>query len=279
MKNNIYTITLALCFIALGWQKADAQLNCGTDDMMQKLFAEDPSLQQHHEQLLANAYQEAQNYRAQNPGVQTQPNFIIPIVFHIIHQYGTENITDAQVQDAVDILNQDYRALNPDLSTVTDSFQALTADASIEFRLATKDPNGNCTNGIDRIYSHETNLADDEAKLNQWPREKYLNVWVVKTIGSTGVAGYAYYPSAVTGIMYTRDGIIILSTYIGSIGTGSPGTSRALTHEIGHYLSLQHLWGSNNQPNVACGDDGIADTPVTQGWNTCPGPGTVPFPE
>jgi PKD repeat protein len=84
-----------------------------------------------------------------------------------------------------------------------------------------------------------------------------------------GVAGYAFYPSAVQGIFAPYDGVMILSDYIGSIGTSSPGTSRALTHEIGHYLNLPHTWGSTNNPGVACGDDGIFDTPATKGWLSC----------
>ncbi|MDQ3047750.1 MAG: M43 family zinc metalloprotease, partial [Bacteroidota bacterium] len=132
------------------------------------------------------------------------------------------------------------------------------------------DPNGNCTNGIDRIYSHLTSNADDNAKLNQWPREKYLNVWLVKSIGETpGVAGYAYYPSAVNGFLYPFDGIIILHDYIGSIGTATPFNSRALTHEIGHWLNLSHTWGNTNDPEVGCGDDAVSDTPITKGHLSC----------
>ncbi|MEW6468357.1 MAG: M43 family zinc metalloprotease [Bacteroidota bacterium] len=272
MKQKIYTF-LACGLLVLGTQKANAQLNCGTDEMMHKLFEQYPGLQQEHEQLLANSRQNALLFKQQNPDVQSAPTYIIPIVFHIIHQYGVEYISDAQILDAVSILNEDFRKLNADTSTIQMGFDSIAADSKIEFRLPTKDPEGNCTNGIDRIYSHETNQANDEAKLNQWDRAKYLNVWVVKTIGDANVAGYAYYPSAVTGILYTRDGIIILHDYIGSIGTGAPNTSRALTHEIGHYLSLSHTWGSNNSPNVACGDDGIADTPPTKGYVTCPAPG------
>ena len=195
--------------------------------------------------------------------------YIIPIVFHVIHTNGTENITDAQILDQVAILNRDYRKLNADTSLIVAGFDTLAADIKIEFRLATIDPNGNCTNGIDRIYSHKTNNASDASKLNQWPREKYLNVWTVKTIGSAGVAGYAYYPSAVDGPGYPVDGIIILHDYIGSIGTSNASHSRALTHEIGHWMNLQHPWGNNNDPGVACGDDLVDDTPTTKGHTSC----------
>ena len=197
-----------------------------------------------------------------------QAPYIIPVVFHIVHQYGSENISDAQIVDAVRILNEDFRKLNEDTVDIVAQFKQIATDANIEFRLAKKDPNGNCTNGIDRIPSLETNIGDDGSKLNPWDRSKYLNIWVVKTI-SSGAAGFAYYPSSVTASP-AIDGIVILSTYVGSVGTGSYFTSRALTHEVGHYLNLAHVWGSTNQPGVACGDDGVADTPETKGWTSCP---------
>ncbi len=162
------------------------------------------------------------------------------------------------------ILNEDFRKLNADNANTVSAFQGISADTEIEFRLAKKDPNGNCTNGIDRIYSAETNIGDNGSKINTWPRSKYLNVWVVKTI-SSGAAGYfsGWFNAA-------EDGIMILNSYIGSIGTGNLQKSHALTHEIGHYLNLSHVWGDTNSPGVDCsGDDNVSDTPPTEGWSTC----------
>ncbi|CAG5080567.1 M43 family zinc metalloprotease [Parvicella tangerina] len=196
--------------------------------------------------------------------------FVIPVVFHILHEYGPENISDAQILDQMEILNRDYQKLNLDTASVVPAFNTLIGNPRLSFRLATIDPNGNCTNGIDRIYTQETNIGDDGAKMHNWPRSKYLNVWVVKNM-ENGVAGYAYYPSAtISGFGAYIDGVIIRHNYIGSIGTSSVNNSRALTHEIGHYLSLPHVWGDNNDPGQACGDDGFQDTPATKGWNYCP---------
>ena len=245
---------------------AQAEHHCGTTEATKRLYTVYPELIQAETDYNNVLTQQIQN-KKQQKSVETV--YIIPIVFHVIHQNGAENISDAQIQDQVNILNRDYRKLNADTSAIVAGFDTLAADIKIEFRLARIDPDGNCTNGIDRIYSHKTNNADDDSKLNQWPRNKYLNVWTVKTIGSAGVAGYAYYPSAVDGFMYPYDGIIILSQYIGSIGTGSAYTSRALTHEIGHWLNLEHTWGSTNSPEVGCGDDGVNDTPMTKGHLSC----------
>lgn len=255
----------------------DGYLHCGTDDQMRKVFAEHPELKAQFdaEQAKAEAqdafdfahgYYNTTNTRSNANSAQTAPAYIIPVVFHIIHDYGSENITDAQVLDEMRILNNDYRKLNADTTAIRPAFVSVATDAQIEFRLANIDPSGNCTNGIDRVYSVETYIGDDGSKLNYWPRNKYLNVWVVKDI-SSGAAGYAYLPSGAPSA--SVDGILILSTYIGSIGTGSVGTSRALTHEIGHFLNLQHVWGNTNNPGVACGNDGVTDTPVTKGWTSC----------
>lgn len=108
------------------------------------------------------------------------------------------------------------------------------------------DPQGNCTNGIDSVKTPETLRGDDRAKMNPWPRDKYLNVWIAERMRD-GVAGYAYYPGTFEGpVQRLADGIIILNDYIGAIGTSNPFRSTTLSHEVGHYLNLPHVWGNNN---------------------------------
>lgn len=273
MKKNI-TIGLAtffFCFISQFIYSQDDYLHCGSTEAMNKIFIANPELKKAFlEREAVSALQDQQAFAtgySNNVGKQLLPIYTIPVVFHIIHQGGNENISDAQVFDAMRILNEDFRMLNSTAANTVSAFQADAADCEIEFRLAQKDPNGICTNGIDRILSTETTVGDDGSKLNPWPRSKYLNIWVVKAM-SSGAAGYAYLPGS--AFPTTVDGIIILSTYIGSIGTGTPTRSHALTHEIGHFLNLLHPWGNTNDPGVDCsGSDNVTDTPPTEGWTSC----------
>ncbi|MBN8697240.1 MAG: T9SS type A sorting domain-containing protein [Bacteroidetes bacterium] len=245
---------------------AQESYKCGTSQAHQRVYAQYPELLQaeiDNNVLLSQIIQSNKQMKA------AEQVYTIPVVFHVLHINGSENISDAQIQDQINILNRDYRKLNADTAAVVPAFQGIIADCKIQFALAKIDPNGNCTNGIDRIYSHKTENANDDSKLNPWPRDKYLNVWVIKTMESVGTAGYAYYPSATSTYLAPKDGIIIIHQYIGSIGTANVTNSRALTHEVGHWLNLSHTWGNTNDPTVACGDDGVNDTPETKGHNSC----------
>jgi PKD repeat protein len=272
MKTKHYKYIL-LGALALAFQSktiiAQNSNFCGTTQVDKQLKAKYPQLIEKEAQYNA-LIDEQIRLKKQLKSSVTESVYTIPVVFHIIHINGSENISDAQIQNQVDILNRDFGKENADTSEIVDNtpFDTLAVDTKIQFRLARIDPNGNCTNGIDRIYSHLSESASDASKLNPWPRNKYLNVWVVKSIGDVGVAGYAYYPSGAE-MNPSADGVLILHDYIGNIGTGSENNSRALTHEVGHYLNLQHPWGNNNDPGVECGDDAVEDTPETKGHTTC----------
>lgn len=269
MKKRRHLLAGAITILSFGAFSpllAQDGLKCGTQIQLNKLYAEDPQLELDQIKLM----EQFRDYKVEDG--QKRSVIVIPIVFHILHEYGSENITDEQVYDQVRILNEDFRMKNADISQVVPAFQNIKTDSEIEFRLATIDPMGNCTNGIEHIYTNMANYGDDVTKVNQWQRNKYLNVWVVNKFAPShdpGLLGYAYYPSATTGNGYARDGIVVLSFTIGQTGTGNPGNSRTLTHEIGHYFGLAHVWGNTNQPGVACGEDGVIDTPITKGHFPC----------
>ena len=190
--------------------------------------------------------------------------YVIPVVFHIIHDNGPENISNEQVFDAMEVLNRDFRLMNADTGQIVAGFVDIAADVDIEFRLAKRDPQGNCHSGINRIASLLTYEGTNEMKqLINWPRASYMNVYVCSE--AAGAAGYTNYPSEWGA---NTDGIVLKHEYVGSIGTSNPYRSRTLTHECGHWLNLPHTWGSSNNPNEPDNcevDDGVEDTPLCLG--------------
>lgn len=206
--------------------------------------------------------------------------YTIPVVFHILHNNGPENVSKDQIMSALNILNRDYAMLNPDTATVQAPFQSLRSKVDVKFVLATKAPNGACFTGITRTQNAITNdgsngsaqinaiVAGNDVYNGQWPGNKYLNIYVCEDIG--GAAGYTMLPAGWSANSM-QNGIFILHNFFGNIGTSSEYSSRALTHEVGHWLNLDHVWGGNNNPGSAgCGGtDNVQDTPATQGSTTC----------
>lgn len=259
--NLRFALLSAVVFSSMATEAQD--LTCGAADVNNIQLA-DPHRAAISEQLERETADFVEEYGVGRRGVVR----VIPIVFHIIHNYGPENISKEQVLDAVRIINEDFRGLNADLSMIIPEFAGITADAEVEFRLAKKDPSGNCTDGITRTVSTLTSSAGENVKqLISWNTSRYLNVWVVANIAS-GAGGYAYYPGNAPS--QSQEGIVVRHAQLGSIGTsgGSNFSARTLTHEIGHYLNLRHVWGNSNEnadPGNCSDDDNVADTPNTIG--------------
>ena len=242
--------------------------NCSQHTVTNQLFDENPAIREEYNKNEAALRKKAKALY-ENRHNKDEKIYRIPVVFHVIHKGGAENITEEQVKSAIQVLNEDYSKTNSAAANVVAAFKDRVADCKIEFRLATIDPNGNCTNGIDRFYDERTAGAGDNVKAGrQWPRDKYLNIYTCLTIGS-GAAGYAYYPGTIGA---DRDGILICHDYVGRVGTSQAYRSSALSHEVAHYLALAHTWGSTNDPELPsnCGsDDGVDDTPNCIGSSSC----------
>jgi PKD repeat protein len=235
---------------------------CGTNEFMNDMLRNNPELLKARDQFYDDVSREI---TATDKQYKKGTVRVIPVVFHIIHAYGDENISKDQVLDQVRILNEDFRRLNKDTVNTRSIFKARAADTEIEFKLARKDPNGNCTDGITRTYSTLTDGGDEDVKnLIKWDYRKYLNIWVIKRIGRSPdsggtILGYAYLPYTTNAAV---DGIVMISSRIGSIGTSSPGNAgRTLTHEVGHWLGLIHPFDNGCGSNCSSTGDRICDTP------------------
>ncbi|MGC4055902.1 MAG: zinc metalloprotease [Paludibaculum sp.] len=188
----------------------------------------------------------------------------IPVVVHVVASTADGNISDAQVKSQIDVLNQDYRATNPDISKVPSVWSNLTGDTRIQFALASSDPSGAPTSGITRTTARVASFGtNDDVKsaasggADAWPSEKYLNIWVCQLGG--GLLGYAQFP----GGPAETDGVVILHSAFGTLGTVEApfNLGRTTTHEVGHWLNLIHIWGDR----LDCsGTDDVADTPPAQ---------------
>jgi Pregnancy-associated plasma protein-A len=192
----------------------------------------------------------------------------IPIVVHVVYRTQAENISDGQISSQLDVLNRDYRRLNPDWTNTPDVWRGLASDAGIHFELAKRDPSGQATDGITRTKTTKTEFNIDNAVkarrtggADPWPSDKYLNLWVCSLGG--GLLGYAQFP----GMPPETDGVVILNTAFGTTGSVQEPfhLGRTATHEIGHWLNLNHIWGDTND---CSGTDHVADTPPAVTANT-----------
>ena len=241
-----------------------AQGHCGTDEMFNLQAKNDTSLIR----LRNEAFMRVRNAPLPSGASKSGSVRSIPVVFHVIHQYGPENISKQMILTEIDSLNKCYRAWNADTSLVRPKFKHLIADNNIQFVLAKKDPNGNCTDGIERIYSPLTTNAGDNVKsLSSWDQYRYFNIWVVASINSSSVPpgeyilGYSTLPYTYPNPLPSTDGVIIRAD---QIGTGT----KTLVHEAGHYFGLYHPFqGGCSTPadcsTVKYGGDGMCDTPPT----------------
>jgi len=216
----------------------------------------------------------------------------IPVVVHVIHNGdavgSNENIAAAQVLSQITVLNQDYRRM---AGTPGFNDYEVGADTEIQFCLAKTDPNGNPTDGIDRVDLGQANWGSssqsqtiDEIDNNvkaatYWDPKVYMNIWTVNYNPECDLLGYAQFPNtnAVPGVGTdnggeSTDGVVIGYRYFGSNAIYPQGSytspynkGRTATHEVGHFLGLLHIWGDNGSCTVNASDsfkDYCPDTPA-----------------
>lgn len=249
-------IMLILCMFLFNAQ-AFSQRTCGAHDVMLQQMKDNPRFAQKQKLI------ESHTKRIQEtPMLKATTTITIPVHVIVVYANSTQNISDAQIQSQISVLNKDFRKQNSDWTSTPSEFYNLVADSEIEFTLQAIERHSNST------ASWGTNNSVKTAYPPHSPNT-HLNIWVCNIGG--GILGYAQFP----GGSSSTDGVVISPQYFGSADYNN-GTfylsapfnkGRTGTHEVGHWLNLRHIWGDG-----ACGaSDYVDDTPDSDASNYgCP---------
>lgn len=273
---RLFLTVIVLCFnVDITFAQLYKDYSCGTMENQEMLFKADPDLEARLEKL----NKEIEKYilsNLQNGSIRADdPIVTIPVVYHVVWSTGSQNIAENTLKTLTARLNLDYRRNNSDASQTRAIFLPFAADAKIEFCMATKDPQGNSTNGITRTqtssgaFNTNNNVKSaGTGGANPWPSSQYLNVWVCDLV--MGLGGYGQFPGGPSA----TDGIVV--DYLTVTASG-----RTTTHEVGHWLGLPHIFQDGCQGNTpsTClsAGDRVCDTPqqgsagfgCNFGANTC----------
>jgi hypothetical protein len=232
-------------------------------DVLEAQMKEDPTLEAKmlaYETAVQNNIKAVENgtasYRLVNGVIE------IPVVVNVLYRTTAENISQAQIQSQIDVLNEDFNATNTDFTKVPTTFSAVKANVGIRFVL----------DQVIRKSTTKTSWKTDDAMkestkggINPTSPTTKLNLWVCTLSG--GILGYAQFPGGASA----TDGVVILNTGFGRTGTAAApyNKGRTATHEVGHWLNLRHIWG-----DATCGSDLVNDTPLHNTANYgCPAAG------
>lgn len=228
---------------------AITQRKCATQDVLEAQLKADPTLAIRMNQIEAFTQNALLTKRLVNGKV------VIPVIVNVLYRTAAENISDAQIQSQIDVLNKDFTATNPDFANTPAEFAGVAANVGITFELVK----------INRKSTTKSSWGTRDAMkktkqggLDPTSPTTNLNLWVC-TIGG-GILGYAQFP----GGSSATDGVAIDSKYFGLSGTANYpyNLGRTASHEIGHWMNLRHIWG-----DASCGDDLVSDTPVAKTSN------------
>ncbi|MFV5700686.1 zinc metalloprotease [Flavobacterium sp. XS2P12] len=223
---------------------AIAQRGCASQEVLEAQLKADPTLALRMNQI------EAFTEKAMLTGRLVNGKIEIPVVVNVLYKTAAENISNAQIQSQIDVLNQDFNATNSDFSTTPALFSGVAANVGITFVLET----------VNRKSTTKTSWGTRDAMkktkqggLDPTSPTTKLNMWAC-TIGG-GILGYAQFPGGSTA----TDGVVIDSKYFGLSGSGAYpyNLGRTATHEVGHWMNLRHIWG-----DATCGSDLVTDTPT-----------------
>tara|TARA_B110000459_G_C16624467_1_gene504196 strand:- start:5361 stop:7496 length:2136 start_codon:yes stop_codon:yes gene_type:complete len=286
MKKVKLILSILVAFLILGninAQSVRAYDWCGTEHATKERIKDkggmDPnakSMGDYIGEYIANAP------KVEKAGGDKSSPYIIPVVFHCITDNGAGYCSKASIEAQINRLNQDFQRINSDTGSTRAIFKPYTMSMNIEFRLAHKDPNGNCTEGIVRTDSPLSTDATDAVKaVSYWDSKKYFNIWVVNSIDAGGsggiVLGYAQFPNGWGGGINNTYGVVIGNDFVNAY-------DRTLTHELGHCFGLLHTFQSGCGWSCSTTGDRVCDTPPSSNstfgcatsQNTCSNDATGP---
>jgi hypothetical protein len=240
-------------------QLAQPVQRCHAHEYDQIMTSRHPEALQTRQQIFDNA---EQNAVTETNNLRTRSVVVIPVVFHVVYKNSSENVSSQRILEQLQIMNEDFGGYNPDRVKVPAVWAGLVANTEIQFCLAKRDPNNNWTNGVVRVSTttQSFDLQSDNVKSNStggddtWDASRYLNIWVCDIYGP--ILGYAQLP----GLPAATDGVVIDYLYVGKTGASAPfNRGRTATHELGHWLGLQHIWADDG--GSCASSDGVSDTP------------------
>ncbi|TWV96861.1 zinc metalloprotease [Chitinophaga pinensis] len=241
-------------------QPATLGKRCASMEVLQEQLRKDPSLAARMariEDLTARVAKDKSAFRLLPDG-----SILIPVVVNVLYRTTAENISLAQIQSQIDILNQDFNGLNPEYDTIT-TFGSVKASIGVHYELKS----------VVRKSTTRTSWSTNDAMkqvssggIAATTPDSVLNIWIVGAM-SGGVIGYAQFPGGAAA----TDGVVIADDCFGNTGTATApfNKGRTATHEIGHWLNLRHIWG-----DATCGNDFVGDTPT----HNAPNYGCLSYP-
>ncbi|QBZ98241.1 zinc metalloprotease [Flavobacterium sangjuense] len=249
-------LSLAIIMALFSCQKEDdsqitpkvSKRACASQEVLERQLKENPELavkMSQIEEFTENALRNPNQYRLVNGKIE------IPVVVNVLYRNAAGNLSQAQIQSQIDVLNKDFNAQNTDYNQVPALFSGVKANVGISFvldqviRKATTKTSWGTRDAIKKSKQGGLDPTSPSTKLNFW----------VGTIGG-GILGYAQFP----GGSSATDGVVIDPLYFGVYSNSSSSypynLGRTATHEVGHWLNLRHIWG-----DATCGNDLVSDTP------------------
>lgn len=253
MKKIILTLAVVSLLFSCNKQEDATELatseiagkrGCFSDEHLKAQLKADPTLAKRMEEFELKSAQAIAQGRIVNGVLE------IPVVVNVLYKTTAENISLAQIQSQIDVLNKDFNATNSDYNTANNPYSSVRANVGIRFVL----------DQVIRKSTTKTSWGTNDAMkkatqggLNPTSPTTKLNIWVC-TIGG-GILGYAQFPGGASA----TDGVVLDGKYTGTTGTATYpfNLGRTATHEVGHWMNLRHIWG-----DATCGSDLVSDTPT-----------------